>query len=165
MSLRLFIIILLLPFLTKAQTQKGLFGFYDNRDRNQFFTICVLQAISGAARGYEQTVAYHYSSFKRIHPNINDQFFDPAISWKNKYKNGDPNEGSAYFLSTSVLVWTTDFKHLMDMTSNVPNYICITLPFCTKHGNLKWTQIASRIFIIFITREIAFNTVYSVIYK
>jgi hypothetical protein len=157
------VLLILFPFCLRAQT--GPFGFYDNKDKNQFYAICALQLVSGAARGYEQVVNYHYSSFKRVHPGANDQFFDPEISWKNKYKDGIESEGSAFPLSTTLLVWTTDFKHLMDFTSDVPNYICITIPLFIKHGTPSIKQILLRALTIVAAREIGFNTIYSVIYK
>lgn len=161
---KLLLILLLFPILSYSQN-KGLFGFYDTQDRNQFISICGLQLISGAARGYEQVVTYHYSYFKEKYPNANDEFFNPQISWLNKYKNHNPQDGEAYFLSTSALVFTTDFKHLMDITSDVPNYVCITLPLFINHGKVNWKQILFRVITIVGCREVGFNTIYSVIYK
>ncbi|VDM07213.1 unnamed protein product [Wuchereria bancrofti] len=105
----------------------------DKQDKNQFWVICGLQLLSGVARGYEQVVVNHYYKFKAVHPNANDNYFDPTISWKHKYKNNDPSQGEAYFGSTTVFAWTTDFKHLMDVTSDIPNYVSITLPLTIKH--------------------------------
>jgi hypothetical protein len=39
-------------------------------------------------------------------------FCDPSISWRNKYKNGDPNKGEKFFGSTTFLVFFTDLWHL-----------------------------------------------------
>ena len=40
------------------------------------------------------------------------QFWDPAISWKNKYKNNDHKQGEKFFASSTALVFTTDAWHL-----------------------------------------------------
>lgn len=160
--IRLVLILFLLPFTLYSQTNRGVFGFYDKHDRRQFFAICELQTLSGIAHGLEQTVTYHYSHFKADYPNINDNFFNPAISWKNKYKDNDPSKGAKFFGSTSLLVFTTDFKHLMDFCTDVPNYICIALPLFVNHGRLKWYQIVSRALVATAVREIGFNVVYKI---
>jgi len=42
-------------------------------------------------------------------------WFNPKISWKNKYKNNDPKQGAKFFGSTTFLVWTTDAWHFFQM--------------------------------------------------
>ncbi|OJI07735.1 hypothetical protein BK004_00500 [bacterium CG10_46_32] len=68
--------------------------------------------IAGMAKGVSDTLQFHYgtsvfSSFQ------NEQWWNPEVSWKNKYRdydNGDNRE--AYLLSRSLLVWRTDAWHL-----------------------------------------------------
>lgn len=36
---------------------------------------------------------------------------NPAISWKNKWKNGDPAQGEKFFGSSTFLVFITDLWH------------------------------------------------------
>lgn len=67
---------------------------------------------AGMAWGTHETLNHHYASFKRVFPGANDQFWNPAQSWTNKYENGEPNDGPKFFGSTNFLVWTTDGKHL-----------------------------------------------------
>lgn len=38
--------------------------------------------------------------------------FNPHLTWRNKYKNEDPQQGEKFFLSTTVLVFLTDRWHL-----------------------------------------------------
>lgn len=38
-------------------------------------------------------------------------WWNPNISWKNKYKNNDPTQGPKFFGSTTFLVWLTDAWH------------------------------------------------------
>ena len=40
------------------------------------------------------------------------QFTVPALSWQNKWKNGDRKQGERFFGSSTFLVWTTDAWHL-----------------------------------------------------
>lgn len=46
-------------------------------------------------------------------------WFNPAVSWKNKYKNRNRLEGEKFFLSTSVLVAFTDQYHLNTFINRV----------------------------------------------
>jgi hypothetical protein len=69
---------------------------------------------SGMIDGTLESISYHYENgFKPAVPNANDKFWNPAISWKNKYKNGDPSQGPAHAGSTNILVCTTDAYHLL----------------------------------------------------
>lgn len=68
-----------------------------------------LAAISGAAWGLHETAVHHPD---RIPAGWNRQWWDGRVSWRNKYRHGDPAAGPAYLGSTTLLVWTTDAKHL-----------------------------------------------------
>lgn len=72
---------------------------------------------SGFIDGTIEAITYHYETgFKTKFPKVNDQFWNPAISWKNKYKDGDPNLGPKFTGSTTLLVATTDAYHLLRTT-------------------------------------------------
>lgn len=60
----------------------------------------------------QDTVAYHYdtSVFRNAKHR---QWFDPSISWRNKWKDGDAGKGERFFGSSTFLVWLTDFWHFM----------------------------------------------------
>ena len=49
---------------------------------------------------------------KKHFPGANKQWFDPKVSWRNKYAGGNPDNGAKSFLSTSVFVMFTDQYHL-----------------------------------------------------
>jgi hypothetical protein len=68
--------------------------------------------IAGAAKGFNETLQFHWKEFKRQFPGANAQWFNPSVSWRNKYENNDPNAGPKYFLSTSALIMFTDQYHL-----------------------------------------------------
>ncbi len=68
--------------------------------------------LAGMAKGFNETLQFHWKEFHRQHPGANTQWFYPTESWKNKYKNNDPEQGPKYFLSTSVLIMFTDQYHL-----------------------------------------------------
>jgi len=50
--------------------------------------------------------------FHQKFPHANPNWYNPQVSWKNKYKNGDPAQGAKFPLSTTMLVATTDQYHL-----------------------------------------------------
>lgn len=64
---------------------------------------------SGVAMGFHETAVHRPSSFPA---SWNRQYWNGQISWTNKYKDGTPASGPAYFGSTTALAWTTDAKHL-----------------------------------------------------
>ena len=68
--------------------------------------------VSGMADGLNQTLEFHYSDFQRIFPKANPQYWNPAISWTNKYKYHNQFAGPAYPGSTTTLVGLTDAYHM-----------------------------------------------------
>ena len=40
------------------------------------------------------------------------QWSDPQLSWRNKWKNGDPSQGEKFLGSSTIFVLTTDLFHL-----------------------------------------------------
>lgn len=71
----------------------------------------ILFILAGMSEGVMDTLQFHYSS--SIFYNFkNKLFWNPQISWQNKYKNGDPTEGAKFPFSTNLLVGLTDGWHL-----------------------------------------------------
>lgn len=93
----------------------------------------ILAFIAGIANGVHETVHYHYSGFKKRFPKADDLYWNPMISWKNKYKNGNVDEGRKFFGSTTLLVWTTDAKHLF---GTIMRWSLILSAFMTPHWYL-----------------------------
>ncbi|HEX6192114.1 MAG TPA: hypothetical protein VFZ42_07110 [Chitinophagaceae bacterium] len=75
--------------------------------------------VAGASKGFNETLMFHWKIFRRYFPNVNPKWFNPDISWRNKYKNGDPNAGPKFPLSTSALVGLTDQYHLNTMINRM----------------------------------------------
>lgn len=72
-----------------------------------FFTM-----VAGAAKGVSDTLQFHYgrSVFASFQ---NEQWWNPEVSWKNKYRDYDSGDTrEAYLGSRSLLVWRTDAWHL-----------------------------------------------------
>lgn len=85
----------------------------------------VLAAICNAVM---DTLEHHYPT--SIFVKYNPKFWDPKISWKNKYKEGVKAYGPAFFLSTGMLVAFTDAWHLFKSTQIVLIVMAIvTFPY------------------------------------
>ena len=71
----------------------------------------ILILVSAVGKSVMDKLQFHYS--KSIFSKFkNQQFWNPEISWKNKWKNGNKLQGESFFLSSTVLVFTTDAWHL-----------------------------------------------------
>ncbi len=86
--------------------------FKEKISSKSFYVSNSLLFASGAAYGVHETLNYHYSDFNKTFPNNNPQFWNPEISWKNKWKNGNKKEGEQFLGSSTIFVFTTDGKHL-----------------------------------------------------
>lgn len=99
--MKILITILLFPLFSHAQQ------WYVPTSNDAVIT--GLSFIAGGANGLEETIKFHYASFKKVHPNGNDEFWNPAISWTNKNKN--------WF--TKLLPTFTDGYHLSRGTARI----------------------------------------------
>lgn len=88
---------------------------------------------AGAAKGFNETLMFHWKIFHRKMPHANPNWFNPDKSWKNKYKDGNPQAGPKSFLSTTALVMFTDQYHL----NNFINKAAWTTAFVIKIGEKK----------------------------
>lgn len=66
-------------------------------------------------------------SFFNKHLKKYEQFFNPQLSWRNKWKNGDPSQGERFPLSSTMLVFLTDWWHLAK--SSMILSFCISIVF------------------------------------
>jgi len=80
-------------------------------DRNKILTGSLV-LVGGAAKGFNETLQFNYKIFEKTFPGVNKQWFDPKVSWRNKYEGGNPDNGAKFFLSTSAFVMFTDQYHL-----------------------------------------------------
>jgi len=80
-------------------------------DKNKILTGSLVFT-AGASKGFNETLSFHWKEFHRQFPKANANWFNPSLSWRNKYENNDPEAGPAFPLSTSVLVMFTDQYHL-----------------------------------------------------
>lgn len=67
---------------------------------------------SGFFNGVGDVLQFKYVSSRFCCNNLNQQYWNPKISWKNKYWHGSPANGAKFPGSTGPLVFLTDAWHL-----------------------------------------------------
>lgn len=82
------------------------------------FTILavVFFVLPGVFEAVMDTLQFHFHD--SIFSRFNQKFWNPSISWMNKWKDGCKKFGPKFFLSTTLLVFTTDGWHLMKWFRN-----------------------------------------------
>lgn len=92
--------------------------------------------LAGAADGLNQVVSHQYANFKKAFPGANDRYWSPAISFTNKYRNGDPAQGAKFPGSKGVLVFTTDAFHATRFAEHL--FLSGALAFKITGQKQKW---------------------------
>lgn len=97
----------------------------------EYIAIALLLLLWIAADAAQDTITFHYEQswfLPNAHPR---RYFDPAISWRNKYEDGDPDKGPRFFGSTTFLVWLTDFWHLLKFCKMLFLWAVVALLGCS----------------------------------
>ena len=91
-----------------------------------FFIVKVAAiAIAGIANGYMDTLQFHYGRSIFPQEDTEDEYFgrgygfwNPGVSWKNKYRDYPTDKRPKFFLSTTLLVMFTDGWHFTQFIMN-----------------------------------------------
>lgn len=88
----------------------------------------ILVSIGGISKAIMDKLQFHFhkSIFKLDPVRYNQQFWDPTLSWSNKYKEGSMTEPK-FFGSTSYFVFLTDAWHLFQMVMTISLFIGISI--------------------------------------
>ncbi len=131
-----------------------------------------LMLFSGMVDGTTEALVFHYDNgFKRTFPNANNQFWNPKVSWKNKYKNMDPAQGPRFMGSTNVFVSMTDGYHLTRTTKLILDMGAITYcannnhPEKTKHKFINWKTVVQDFLVLSAIQTIGFHITYSMAFR
>ena len=95
-----------------------------------------LTFIGGFADGGAEALKWHYDKVD-ARLNLNDQYWNPQISYRNKYATG--TNIPKFPGSTTYLVWTTDGYHMLRMVRNVSLTGAIVFH---PHKKKKWYKYA-----------------------
>ena len=150
--LLLIIIILLTSVFAKCNAQKF--------ELKKHIAPAAAVFVAGMSDGLNQALQFRYSGFKRVFPKANDKWYNPSISWKNKYKNGDPSQGAKYFGSTTFFVGLTDAYHATRTISNSFNAAAIV--FSVSDGKKRWWVYLLEIGAYWTLNMIGFSIVYNI---
>ena len=124
--------------------------------------------LAGAFDGQAEAIKFHYSTVKKVFPNINDEFWNPSLSWKNKYKNNDPDSGPKWPSSTTMTVFATDGYHLSRSISKAAIITSVTIPICwgdNKRGRKSWEHYAIDALFYSVCYSAGFWSTYEILYK
>lgn len=96
--------------------------------------VLALSFLAGLADGTRDVLSFRYS--RSIFPRgdgetllgAGAQFWNPDISWRNKWKDGDPDQGERFPLSSTALVFLTDGWHLLQFLMLTFFQLAIAMP-------------------------------------
>jgi len=137
---------------------------------NNYWTLVIpiiLYCISGALDAVMDTLKDHFSI--SVFKNLNPHFWNPAISWKNKYVDGDPAKGHR---KITILCLTFDYPdalsdgwHFFKVLREGFNILAIVSALIIPH--VDFTIFGSLIFITVagIFRNWSFNLFYNHLLK
>jgi hypothetical protein len=109
----------------------------------------ILFLLAGCFEGIMDHLQFHFDK--------NNYFWNPSLSWKNKWKNGDKSQGERFFLSSTVFVFTTDGWHLMKWFRN---RMIDTLIFLFLYDIMIWHYALSITLLFRIVYGIGFHITY-----
>lgn len=70
----------------------------------------ILIFLAGVCNSIMDVLSFRYE-ISRFDKLENDKWFNPSISWKNKWKDGDSKKGERFLGSSTVFVFLTDAWH------------------------------------------------------
>ncbi len=146
-----------------------LFGFRMSTDRSEirrFHFISLTMFTLGMTVNTHDILTNNPEYFFARFPNAPMSFWYLHESWHNKYKNGNPEEGKAFPLSTTVLVGFTDGWHLTNMIAHFQVATVISLSVFSKdYRNIKLGQAICRIAYFSACYYAGYNFMDRVVYK
>jgi len=98
----------------------------------------LLSILAGVANSIMDTLNFKYteSKFSKI-PETSKWYWwlnTPGVTWRNKYKNRDPEQGPAFIGSTTIFVWVTDAWHFCQMVMLSSFQMMIALSITTLYN-------------------------------
>lgn len=151
----------LLLIAATAQSQISWLGQTTKKQESNLYITSSLLLVSGMADGLAEACKFHPKGVTEVFGN--PQFWDNSLSWRNKYRNGDPSQGAKFPLSTTALAWTTDGYHLSRMIRNTTMIIGLTITL--NEPLRKWYYYIIEGVVYYIIYTTGFNLSYDIIFK
>ena len=95
------LLLALLAITVTTQSQIKLLGQTTKKQERNFYVTSSLLFVSGMADGLAEASKFHPKGVTEVFGN--PQFWDNSLSWRNKYRNGDPAQGAKFPFSTTAL--------------------------------------------------------------
>lgn len=116
-----------------------------------------LIALSGVFDGIVETLDHHYYLFEGKFPDANPNYWNKGVSWKNKWKNGNPEDGEKFPGSSTIFVSLTDGYHLF----RTLDYLALSGgSLFVFRGNKEWWVYAIEFVAMSIVRHGVFTFVH-----
>jgi hypothetical protein len=116
---------------------------------------------AAVAESVMDTLQFHYhNSIFKLFKNV--LFWNPEISWKNKYKNGNPLYGEKFLFSKTLLVGLTDGWHLFKLMRNFSLFFGVFLILNLTYN--IWLSVLFSV-ILRIIYGVVFTLFYSYIFE
>lgn len=116
--------------------------------------VFVLVFLAGISKAVMDTLQFHYHISVFSVQSLNDQFWNPAVSWQFKYKKD--GKTPRFFGSTTIFVFSTDAWHLFQMMFLSLIFISISIA--------DFGPSLSSIFVMFILCRLTFAASFNVFY-
>lgn len=123
------------------------------------FLILILSAISKAVM---DTCACCFTT--SIFKNKNPLFWNYKISWKNKWKNGDPTQGEKFWGSSTIFVSFTDAWHLFQHFFLLTIFL-IPIIYSQCYPIINWYWMVTDFLLIYTIFNIIFEITYRIFNK
>ena len=126
----------------------------------KLFLTALFLSLAALSNAGMDTLTHHYNDSFAAEYKLDRQFWDPAISWKNKYIEGDPAKQkvkmSLLFISINKPSFLTDGWHLLKA-------VMLTLIFL---GSVVWIPVNWwKKLLIFFGFAVLWSVVFEIVYK
>ena len=123
-------------------------------------SVFVLLLLAAYFNSIMDVLQFRYSKSVFANQTKYESFQNPAISWQNKWADGDPAQGEAYPGSSTIFVLFTDSWHLAQFFMFTCFEVIILL-LLYKLYKFKWYSL----FMIFIGMKIIFGLTFELFFK
>ena len=113
--------------------------------------------LAAACNAVMDTIAFKYK--RSIFNNLNQQYWNPAKSWRNKYKDKMVFKGPAFIGSTTVFCFLTDAWHLFQFLSNSFLALSVVIIYHETVNPNLWYNLG-----VFIILKTTWGTVFETLY-
>lgn len=141
---KILFILLFIPFISNAQFKI-----------KEYKTSLILTGVSGLFDGFRD--ASQFGRIKNAGP-----YFNGLHSWKLKYKDGNPQNGPAFFGSTTFLVMLTDAPHLSNSISSILDGMAVSYAPKTE-GTFGHKLLVTALYVV--VKNIGHNIIYGIVFK